>query len=102
MKLKIIAGGLICLAMISAANAATCPTITLTTSQGFEDLKFSAARLKDKDQPASVVVCQYDGKDDLGASSALRLGVPVQATGSNWKGDDCSAPDGDANKCSFK
>jgi hypothetical protein len=102
MKLSIATGIVISLAMMSTAYAATCPTVSITRSQDAEDLTFTSARLKDKDTADSVVICRYDGKDDLGASSGLRLGVPVKATGSNWKGEDCATADGDASKCAFK
>ncbi|WP_225927574.1 hypothetical protein [Pseudomonas ekonensis] len=102
MKLTIFAGVLTSIAMMGAANAATCPTLSYTSSGGGEDLIFSSARLKDKDAASSVVICRYEGTEDQGATSSLRLGVPVQATGSGWKGDDCAVTDGDATKCSFK
>ncbi|WP_445180660.1 hypothetical protein [Pseudomonas sp. McL0111] len=98
MKLKIITGALVTLAMMSTAYAATCPTLTVNS----ESFKFTSARLQDKDSTNSVVICRYEGKGDLGASSGLRLEVPVKATGSNWKGDDCATNDGDASKCAFK
>jgi len=102
MKLKIAAGILASLAMLSTAHAATCPTISITHSQGAEDLTFTSVRLKDKELPTSVVICRYEGKDDLGASSGLRLLKTITPMGDNWKGDDCSVTDGDASKCSFK
>ncbi|WLH35233.1 hypothetical protein PSH79_25540 [Pseudomonas sp. FP2196] len=102
MKQKITTGVLLSLAMMSTVYAATCPTLSVTHSQGAEDLTFTSARLKNKDAPNSVVICRYEGKDDLGASTGYRNGTPVKATGSNWKGDDCATADGDASKCSFK
>ncbi|WP_277759622.1 hypothetical protein [Pseudomonas sp. A34-9] len=108
MKLKIAAGVLVSLAMMSTAYAATCPTLSITHSQDNEDLTFTSARLKDKDTANSVVICRYEGKDDLGASSGYRNGTPVEATGAGWKdkkgepSDDCLVTDGDASKCSFK
>ncbi|MHC8397322.1 hypothetical protein ACYZT8_27365 [Pseudomonas sp. LB3P93] len=102
MKLKIAAGALVYLAMASTTFAATCPTLSVTHSQNAEDLTFTSARIKDKSSPNSVVICRYEGKDDLGASTGFRAGTPVQGTGSNWKGDDCAVTDGDAAKCAFK
>ncbi|POA47649.1 hypothetical protein C1893_14465 [Pseudomonas sp. MPR-ANC1] len=102
MKLKMTTGVLLSLAMMSTAYAATCPTLSVTHSQDAEDLTFTSARLKDKGTPNSVVICRYEGKDDLGASAGYRNGTPVTGTGSNWKGDDCATTDGDASKCAFK
>ena len=102
MKLKVITGVLMSLAMMSTAYAATCPTVSVSHSQDVEDLTFTSARLKDKDTPKSVVICRYEGKGDRGASIGYRNETPVKATGSNWKGDDCPTADGDASKCSFK
>jgi hypothetical protein len=102
MKLKIVAGVLVSLAMMSTAYAATCPTLSVTHSQNAEDLTFTSARFKDKDNANSVVICRYDGKSDLGASSGFRAGAPVHGTGSNWKDNDCATDDGDASKCAFK
>ena len=102
MKLKIVASALVSLAMMSTAYAATCPTLSVINGQGAEDLTFTSARLQDKDNANSVVICRYEGKDDLGASSGIRTGAPVQGTVSNWKGDDCATKDGDASKCAFK
>lgn len=102
MKLKIAAGVLVSLAMMSTAYAATCPTLSVTHSQEAENLTFTSARLKDKDTPNSVVICRYEGKDDLGASVGYRNGTPVEATTENWKKDDCVAEKGDASKCSFE
>ncbi|MDD0967042.1 MULTISPECIES: hypothetical protein [Pseudomonas] len=102
MKLKMLSGAVICLALMSSAYAATCPTLSVTGSSGAEDLTFTSARIKDGSSANSVVICRYEGKDDLGASSGLRLGSPVQGTGGNWNGDDCTVTDGDASKCAFK
>jgi hypothetical protein len=103
MKMKIAAGVLVSLAMMSTAYAATCPTLSITHSQDNEDLTFTSARLKDKDSANSVVICRYEGKGDLGASAGYRNGTPVEAVNpKNWSGDDCLAKDGDASKCAFK
>ncbi|WP_339430255.1 MULTISPECIES: hypothetical protein [unclassified Pseudomonas] len=108
MKLKIVSGVLVSLAMMSTAYAGTCSTLSVTHSQGAEDLTFTSARLKDKDSANSVVICRYNGKDDLGASSGYRNGTPVKATGTGWKdkegkpSDDCVVTDGDVSKCSFE
>ncbi|MCL9801259.1 hypothetical protein [Pseudomonas sp. AKS31] len=108
MKLKIAAGVLVSIAMMSSAYAATCPTLSITRSQDNEDLTFTSARLKDKNSANSVVICRYEGKNDLSASSGYRNGTPVKATGTGWKdkdgkpSDDCVVTDGDASKCSFK
>ena len=100
--LKITTGVLLSLAMMSTVYAATCPTLSVTNSQDAEELTFTSARLKDKDTSNSVVICRYEGKDDLGASAGYRSGKPVKGTGSNWKGDDCATSDGDASTCAFK
>ena len=108
MKQKITTGVLLSLAMMSTVYAATCPTLSVTHSQGAEDLTFTSARLKDKGSADSVVVCRYEGKGDLGASSGYRNGTPIKATGTGWKdkegkpSDDCAVTDGDAKKCSFE
>lgn len=108
MKLKIAAGILVSIAMMGTAYAATCPTVSITHSQDNEDLTFTSARLKDKGSADSVVVCRYEGKGDLGASSGYRNGTPIKATGTGWKdkegkpSDDCAVTDGDAKKCSFE
>lgn len=108
MKLKITVGVLVSLAMMSTAYAATCPTISITHSLENEDATFTSARLQDKNSDDSVVICRYDGKDDLGVSSGYRNGTPIKATGTGWvdrngnPSDDCAAADGDAKKCSFE
>ncbi|WP_460121942.1 hypothetical protein [Pseudomonas sp. H3_G09] len=108
MKLKIAAGVLVGLAMMSTAYAATCPSLSITHSQDNEDLTFTSARLKDKGSADSVVICRYEGKGDLGASSGYRNGTPITATGTGWKdkegkpSDDCAVTDGDTKKCSFE
>lgn len=108
MKLKIAAGVLVSLAMMSNANAATCPTLSITDAQDNQDLTFTSAHLKDKNSSDSVVICRYESKDNLGASSGYRNGTPITATGTGWKdktgkpSDDCAVADGDAKKCSFK
>ena len=102
MKLKIVTGVLMTLAMMSTAYAATCPTISVSHSQDGEDLTFVSARLKDKNTADSVVICRYEGKNDLGVSAGYRNGTPVKATGSDWKNDDCVTVGGDASKCAFK
>ena len=102
MKLKMMLGALTCLAMINSAYAVTCPTLSVTGSSSAEDLTFTSARIKDGSSASSVVICRYEGKDDVGASSGLRLETPVKGTGSNWNGDDCAVTDGDASKCAFK
>ncbi|MGL6243124.1 hypothetical protein [Pseudomonas sp.] len=102
MKLKIVTGALVYMAMASSTFAATCPTLSVTHSQAAEDLTFTSARIKDGSSANSVVICRYEGKEDLGASAGFRAGTPVLGTGSNWKGDDCAVTDGDAAKCAFK
>ncbi|MFJ2487029.1 hypothetical protein [Pseudomonas sp. NPDC087639] len=103
MKLKIVAGVLVSAAMMSTAYAATCPTLSVTHSQDAEDLTFTSARLKDKDSSNSVVICRFEGKDDIAASIGYRNDTPVKATiPANWSGDDCSVKDGDARKCAFE
>ncbi|UVL45758.1 hypothetical protein LOY57_24300 [Pseudomonas moraviensis] len=102
MKLKITAGVLVSLAMMSTAYAATCPTISITHSLENEDVTFTSARLQDKNSDDSVVICRYDGKGDLGVSSGYRNGTPIKATGTGWTSDDCAAADGDVKKCSFE
>ncbi|MCU0074102.1 hypothetical protein N8H71_21120 [Pseudomonas koreensis] len=70
-----------------------------------QNLIFTAVRLKEKDQPAARAICQYeDGKKPslLGASLVVKTGNPIQPSGSNWQGDDCSTKDGDVTKCAFK
>jgi hypothetical protein len=101
MKLKIATGILVSL-MMSTTYAATCPTLSMSHSQGGEELTFTSARLKDKDTPDSVVICRYDGKGDLGASVGYRNGTAVEGTGSNWNIDDCVTANGDASKCAFR
>ncbi|MCR8934363.1 MULTISPECIES: hypothetical protein [Pseudomonas] len=102
MKLKVVTGLVISLTMMSATYAATCPTISVSRSQDGEDLTFISARVKDKNTSKSVVICRYEGKDDLGVSAGYRNGTPVSTTGSGWTGDECTAAGGDANKCAFK
>lgn len=101
MKLKMMSGALIFLAMMSSAYAVTCATLSVTGSSSAEDLTFTSARIKDGSSESSLVICRYEGKGDVGASSGLRLETPVKGTGSNWKGDDCKVTDGDASKCAF-
>ncbi|RON45952.1 hypothetical protein [Pseudomonas frederiksbergensis] len=100
MKLKFVAGAVMCFAMMSTAYAATCPTVTVSSSQNATEFKFTSVLLKDKDSAKSVAICRYDGTDDEGASVGLRLGHPVQAIGDNWNGDQCAGDD--ASKCEFK
>ncbi len=105
MKLKIITGVMVSLAMMSTAYAATCPTLSVTDAQDAQDFTFDSARLKDKDTTNSVVICRYNGKGAVGASIGYRNGTPVTATGSNWDKDDCSFKKDekpDVSKCSFK
>ncbi|MDI2141612.1 MULTISPECIES: hypothetical protein [unclassified Pseudomonas] len=70
-----------------------------------KSLKFTAARLKEKDGNSARVVCQYeDGKTpvDIAATTVWRTGKPTQTDGGNWQGDDCATKDGDVHKCAFK
>ncbi|OOH77163.1 hypothetical protein BOW65_26305 [Pseudomonas koreensis] len=101
MKLKVITGVLMSLAMMSTTYAATCPTISVTHPTNAEDLTFTSARIKDKNTANSVVICRYEGKNDVDVSAGYRNGTPVKATGSGWEGDDCKTSDGDASKCAF-
>jgi hypothetical protein len=100
MKAKIVTGAVLCLAMMSTAYAATCPTITVSSAQDATEFKFTSVTLKDKDSENSVVICRYDGAADEGASAGLRLEHAVKGTGDNWKNDQCAG--NDADKCAFK
>jgi hypothetical protein len=100
MKLKFVTGAVMCFSLMGTAYAATCPTVTVSSSQNATEFKFSSVLLKDKDSNTSVVICRYDGAEDEGASVGLRLGHPVTGSGDNWKGDQCAG--NDANKCEFK
>lgn len=100
MKPRIVTGAVLCLAMMSTAYAATCPTFTVSSAQGATEFKFTSVSLKDKDSEKSVVICRYDGADDEGASAGLKLGHAVKGTGDNWKNDQCAS--NDANQCEFK
>lgn len=120
---NMVAGVLTTMALMSTAYAATCPEASsiMKTASGYtapgpngtqqivnvipddatelKSLKFTSARLQDKDSNGSVVICRYEGDGDLGASTGWRTGAPVKGTGSNWKSDDCVA--NDPAKCSF-
>jgi len=102
MKLKLATGTLVFLTLLSNAYAESCPTVSLTTSSGAKDGKFTAARIKDGGTANSVVVCQLEGEGDLGISVAQRPEAPVTGTGPNWKNNECSVTDGDASKCPYK
>jgi len=116
---SVVAGVLASLSLMGTAYAETCPAassihktasgysapgpdnkplaVTVKGAAALESLKFTSARLKDNDSTASVVICRYEG--DLGASTGVKIGVPVRGTGTNWKGDDCEA--NDPAQCSF-
>ncbi|WP_311883887.1 MULTISPECIES: hypothetical protein [unclassified Pseudomonas] len=102
MKMKVVSGVLMTLVMMSTAYAATCPTISVSHSQDAEDFTFTSARLKDKNTANSVVICRYEGKNNVGVSAGYRNDTPVKATGSGWTNDECATADGDASKCAFK
>ncbi|QXI05813.1 hypothetical protein PS619_04646 [Pseudomonas fluorescens] len=102
MKLKVVTGLVISLNMMSATYAATCPTISVSRSQDAEDLSFTSALVKDKNTSKSVVICRYEGKNDLGVSAGYRNGTPISTTGTGWTGNECTAADGDVNKCAFQ
>ncbi|KII31709.1 hypothetical protein [Pseudomonas fluorescens] len=128
---KLTAGALIALALSTTAYAATCPSASSftkkndgtfkvsgptkeltvdvdpasTSESAAQALKFTAARIKDKDSNDARVVCQYeDGKmkPDVAASLVWPTGKPTAGDGGNWQGDDCATEDGDVQKCAFK
>ena len=99
MKLKVLAGALACLAMLSTAHALECPKVSVTDSGGAEDPVFTAARIKS----GNKLICQNDGKGSLGVTTVLESSTPITPTGSGWdKNLECAVTDGDASKCSVK
>jgi hypothetical protein len=63
-----------------------------------KSLKFTSARLQDKDSADAKVICRYENTT-AGGSLGWPTGKPVQGTGSGWNGNDCEA--NDTASCSF-
>ncbi|WP_432217912.1 hypothetical protein ACREYJ_26040 [Pseudomonas kribbensis] len=98
MKLKLVTGALVCLALMGTAHAAeiSCPTTSVSDTSGGETLKPTAARIKDGEK----FICQHDGKNDLGATTVVESNTPIKPTGKNWKNDECTITDNNPKTCS--
>ena len=98
MKLKLVTGAVICLALMGNAYATevSCVEVSLASSGGAEDLKLAGARIKD----GKTLICQYGGSNNLGATTVLESGTQIKSTGANWNKGDCKVTNNDPSTCS--
>ncbi|MFW9081863.1 hypothetical protein ACOI9X_21715 [Pseudomonas sp. P2757] len=101
MMLKLFTGALVCLTMMSTAYAETCAEVSVTTSSGAHDAKFTAARIKDGTTKQAKLICQYDAEGSTGITTVYKPGAPIKGKGTAWEKGDCAVTDGDAKQCSY-
>ncbi|WP_150651689.1 DUF3757 domain-containing protein [Pseudomonas fluorescens] len=65
-----------------------------------KSLKFTSARLLNKENSSAKVICRYENSTAGGSLGVeLPTGKPVTGAGANWSGNDCVADD--ELKCAF-